>query len=232
MYIHPKMRKNVIKTPVSEVYIMKRKNILTFPAVLAAVLLAGCGSGNNDKETESSRPSEISSVSVSESTVSAAESDMSETSPDTESSTVTDNTEDEDTESSADTETVNPLADYTAAAIAVGEWPEMREVTDEQILSDYFLLDKNNENYRNLIVMQCPVSANMSEIIIIEADDSQAASDDLKERLKKAQDVDAFYPDDVEKAKNAIVGTTGDYAYYILGAEPEVSEEALLMKIE
>lgn len=210
---------------------MKRKNILTFPAVLAAVLLAGCGSGNNDKETES-RPSEVSSVSVSESKVSETENSVSDTSPDTESSTVADDTENENTESSTDTETVNPLADYTAAAVAVGEWPEMREVTDEQILSDYFLLDKNNGNYRNLIVMQCPVSANMSEIIIIEADDPQAASDDLKERLKKAQDVDAFYPDDVEKAKNAIVGTTGDYAYYILGAEPEVSEEALLMKIE
>lgn len=202
---------------------MKKKNASMIPAVFAAILLAGCGSGNNDKETESSRPSEISSVSVSESTNPETENTVSDTSPDTESGT--------DTES-ADTETVNPLADYTAAVIAVGEWPEMREVTDEQILSDYFLLDKNNENYRNLIVMQCPVSANMSEIIIIEADDPQAASDDLKERLKKARDVDAFYPDDVEKAKNAIVGTTGDYAYYILGAEPEVSEEALLLKIE
>ena len=86
-------------------------------------------------------------------------------------------------------------------------------VTDPTILSEYFLLDASNENYKEMIVMQCPISAVMSEIIIIQADDVDAAAEDLKARQQKAIDQDAWYPDDIDMANNSIVGTCGDYAY-------------------
>lgn len=211
---------------------MKKINISLSAVLLASAILTGCGKENKEQENTSgtvSQKTETSAASVSDT---VSESVSSDTETQTASETVAGASANQNTEDTETVGTVNPLTDYAAAALAVGDWPEMWEVTDEQILSDFFLLDKNNENYRSLIVMQCPMNANMSELVIIEADDPQSAADDLKERRKKAQDTDAFYPEDTEKAKNAIVGTTGDYAYYILSADPELSEEALLMKLE
>ena len=205
---------------------MKKSIITALSVLLAMSMLSGCGNKNSGQTAESqttaetAQQTEQTSESVTESSVSS-ETDSSETESETAA------------ETSAETvETPNPLMDMAEAALAVGEWPMMSEVTDADILADYFLLDKNDPNYKNLIVMQCPMSANMSELIIIEAEDTSAAADALKERRKKAQDTDAFYPADEEKAKNAIVGTSGSYAYYILSSEPEKSEEAILMSIE
>lgn len=195
-------------------------------AAAAAVLLvmgtfAGCGKKNNENTAQSETTSSV-SESASETTASASES-MTESSAMSETVGET---------SAENVETPNPLTELANAALAVGEWPMMAEVTDADILADYFLLDKNDPNYKNMIVMQCPMSANMSELIIIEAEDTSAAADALKARRKKAQETDAFYPADEEKAKNAIVGTSGNYAYYILSSEPEKSEEAILMSIK
>ncbi|MBP1549224.1 MAG: DUF4358 domain-containing protein, partial [Oscillospiraceae bacterium] len=95
----------------------------------------------------------------------------------------------------------NPLQGVVDAALAVGEWPAMMEITDEMMLTEYFMLDPANANYRNLMVMQCPMSATMSEIIIIEADDVDAAKADLDARRNKAITQDAWYPNDVELAE-------------------------------
>ena len=53
------------------------------------------------------------------------------------------------------------------AVLAVGEWPALMEVTDAQILSDFFLLNAENENYRNLIVYQCPMSSLFSLLLSV-----------------------------------------------------------------
>ena len=84
------------------------------------------------------------------------------------------------------------------------------------IISDYFTLDPNNENYEQAIFMQCPMSANLTEIIVIKAADPEAAKADLEARQKKAQDTDAFYPADIERANSSIVGTEGSYAYFLM----------------
>ncbi len=198
---------------------MKRTIAAAAAVLLVMSMFTGCGKKNQNNAAQSETTSAVSETTqtTTQTSETMTESSSSETSQET---------------SGEPVETVNPLNHLAEAALAVGEWPAMAEVTDENILSDYFLLDKNNQNYKNLIVMQCPMSANMSELIIIEAEDTSAAADDLKERRKKAQETDAFYPADEEKAKNAIVGTSGDYAYYILSSEPEKSEEAILMSIE
>ena len=122
----------------------------------------------------------------------------------------------------------NPLQTVVDAALAVGEWPSMMEITDTMMLTEYFKLDPENANYRYLMVMQCPMSATMSEIIIIEADDVDAAKADLEARREKAITQDAWYPNDVELAEASIVGTEGSYAYFILAGSAAEAETAIV----
>ena len=122
----------------------------------------------------------------------------------------------------------NPLQGVVDAALAVGEWPAMMEITDEMMLTEYFKIDPANANYRNFMVMQCPMSATMSEIIIIEADDVDAAKADLDARREKAINQDAWYPNDVELAEASIVGTEGNYAYFILAGSAAEAETAIV----
>lgn len=122
----------------------------------------------------------------------------------------------------------NPLQGVVDAALAVGEWPAMMEITDEMMLTEYFMIDPANANYRNFMVMQCPMSATMSEIIIIEADDVDAAKADLDARRNKAITQDAWYPNDVELAEASIVGTEGNYAYFILAGSAAEAETAIV----
>ncbi len=126
----------------------------------------------------------------------------------------------------------NPLQAIVDAGLAVGEWPAMMEVTDTMMLTDYFMLDPENANYRNMIVMQCPMSATMSEVIIIEADDVEAAKADLNARRDKAISQDAWYPNDVELAEASIVGTEGDFAYFILAGSAAEAETAIVEAIK
>lgn len=124
-------------------------------------------------------------------------------------------------------DTTNPLKPIIEKITSESEWPALDMVTDPTILSEYFLLDASNENYKEMIVMQCPISAVMSEIIIIQAYDVDAAAEDLKARQQKAIDQDAWYPDDIDMANNSIVGTCGDYAYFIIGSEAETAEKII-----
>ncbi len=207
---------------------IKKNIVMIMAAVMAVSSLAACGSNG---QTEESTVSETVSETASETAAPETESSEESTSETSESVSEAETEESTEGETGEDESAVSPLMEYADAAMSAGEWPEMEAVSDKYILSDYFLLDADNENYRDLLVMQCPMSANMSEFIIIEADDTQAAADDLKARREKAQNGDAFYPDDVDKANDAIVGTAGDYAYFIMCFEPEKAEEALLLKI-
>ena len=207
---------------------IKKNIVMIMAAVMAVSSLAACGSNGQTEETTAS---ETVSETASETAAPETESSEESTSETSESVSETETEESTEGETGEDESAVSPLMEYADAAMSAGEWPEMETVSDKYILSDYFLLDADNENYRDLLVMQCPMSANMSEFIIIEADDTQAAADDLKARREKAQNGDAFYPDDVDKANDAIVGTAGDYAYFIMCFEPEKAEEALLLKI-
>ena len=207
---------------------IKKNIVMIMAAVMAVSSLAACGSNGQTEETTAS---ETVSETASETAAPETESSEESTSETSENVSETETEESTEGETGEDESAVSPLMEYADAAMSAGEWPEMEAVSDKYILSDYFLLDADNENYRDLLVMQCPMSANMSEFIIIEADDTQAAADDLKARREKAQNGDAFYPDDVDKANDAIVGTAGDYAYFIMCFEPEKAEEALLLKI-
>lgn len=120
----------------------------------------------------------------------------------------------------------NPLMPLVDAAMSAGEWPLLDEVTDEQIISDFFTMDRSK--YEQSVFMQCPMSAKMCEIIIVKTDDTDSARADLEARQKKARETDAFYPADVERAGASIVGAQGNYAYFIMADDAAGAEAALV----
>lgn len=194
------------------------KRIIAAAAVIAlCAMLAACGGDSGSADN----------ASTSAETTSAA-ADVSET--DTEADTEEAGGEEGTVEGAADS--ANPLQPLADAATSAGEWPALMEVTDPQMLSDFFLLDAGNENYRNMIVLQCPMSATMTELIIIETSDTDAAVSDLEARRQKAIEQDAFYPNDVDLANASIVGTEGDYAYFILAWDAAEAEKALAEAIK
>lgn len=206
---------------------MKFRKIITATAVLAAcaLILTACGK-DSTKETTSAPDTETETTT--ESSAETTAEDNSEDVPED----IPNNDSAEDEPVDIPEEEQNPLRPIADAALAVGEWPALWEVTDPQLISDFFLLDASNDNYQNLLVLQCPMSANMTEIIIIQAEDVSAAKADLEDRQKKAQEQDAFYPDDVERAGASIVGTEGDYAYFLMGDNASTAETEIVNYIK
>ncbi len=109
------------------------------------------------------------------------------------------------------------------------EWAKLDEVTDEQILTEFFKLDKNNANYKDIIVMQCPMSAVTAELILIEAQDGKVedVKADLEARREKLINVDAFYPDSQAIAEDSIIGVHNNVVYFIAAEKAAESEEIL-----
>ena len=206
-------------------------------AMLAALLAVGmtfaaCG-GNKNEETTENTAAETSDTGFSEieEDILHEESESLEVSADEADEEMVDD-ESADDESAEpvipdETESDNPLYPAVEKALSESEWPSLMEVTDEVILKEFFLLDPANENYKEMIVMQCPISAVMSEIIIINADDVSAAEADLEARKTKAIEQDAWYPNDQELAAASIVGTNGNYAYYIIGQNASAAEQSI-----
>lgn len=207
------------------------KKILAAVAALAVsgLLLAGC-SDNNNTDVDNTTVETTTSISE-ETTDSSEEVESEDTSADETEEIVDDSANDEESDiimPSFNPDETNPLQELVLATMGdFSNWPYLDEVSDEFIFSDYFLLDKSNENYEQIIAMQCPMSAQMCEIIIIKANDVEAAKADLEARQKKAQDTDAFYPDDIERAANSIVGTKGSYAYFLICPDPVTAEQLL-----
>lgn len=218
----------------------KTKGCLLMKKILAAIaavamtglLLAGCSSKTEETVTTAETTVETTTEATEETTEASEDTTVSEETSAEEGTDAEDDSEAAVMMPMFDEENVNPLQDLVVSAMGdFSEWPMLAEVTDEEVISDYFLLDKNNANYEQLIVMQCPMSAQMCEIIIIKTADTDAAKADLEARQKKAQDTDAFYPNDVERAANSIVGAKGDYAYFLFCENPTAAEELLTAAI-
>lgn len=206
---------------------MKFRKAITAAAVLTACALILTACGRESTEGTASAPeseAETTTESPAEVTEETSAEDVPEEIPNEDGA-------EEQPEEIPD-EGQNPLQPIADSALAVGEWPALWEVTDPQLISDFFLLDAANNNYQNLLILQCPMSANMTEIIIIQAEDVSAAKADLEARQKKAQEQDAFYPDDVERAGASIVGTEGDYAYFLMGDNASAAETEIVNYIK
>ena len=105
-------------------------------------------------------------------------------------------------------------------------------ITDNEIAQEFFKLNLENPEYKDIVIMQCPMSAVLAEMIIIETDNVDGAKADLEARKDKLINVDAFYPNAVEIAENSIVGTYNNIVYFIAAENAEASEEILRAELE
>lgn len=214
---------------------MKRKIAMLTALLALTMTFAACGNNGSDTAADTSAPeTSAEEASDTEEDILPEESESiegtDEAVPDDgliDDSFGVDADTDSDAEVPADDEAVsdNPLYPAVEKALSESEWPTMSEITDEVILKEFFLLDP--AKYDEFIVMQCPVSAIMSEIIIIKSDDVASAEADLEARKQKAIDTDAWYPEDQELAASSIVGTNGDYAYFIIGSSASEAEKSI-----
>lgn len=142
-------------------------------------------------------------------------------------------TTEETQESTAEDIEENPLMKYVTPLVKRSEeleLPALAEVTDPEMILDYFKLDKNK--YPDMIIMQCPMSAAMAEIIIINTEDKESAKSDLEIRKDKLINTDVFYPDHEDIAKNSIIGEDGNFVYFIASTDAKLVEEALKAELE
>lgn len=192
---------------------MKKAFVITTVLAILVCSLTACGGGTAE-----------SSSSVAEGTTTAVTT--------TEEALTADTSLQEETESTADAEE-NPLMKYITPLVQRSDELELSaldEVTDPNMILDYFKLDKNK--YPDMIVMQCPMSAAMAEIIIIKTQDKESAKSDLEIRKEKLINTDVFYPDHEDIAKNSIIGEDGDFVYFIATIDSKLVEEALKAELE
>ena len=120
------------------------------------------------------------------------------------------------------------------AVKSTGEWPNMVKVEDNEMAKEFFKLDLKDKDYVEISIFQCPMSAALAEIIIINPADSklEEAKIDLKARKEKLIKTDAFYPDHKNIAEKSIIGDVGGYAYMIVGSAANEGEKALIEKVK
>lgn len=200
-----------------------KKNLALICAIALAgtMLFTACSSDNKDNDNTT-----VTTEAVTESSEETTEEITEDSSEETDEITEDTTEEGEPSEEAPVEESaLMPLVD--AAMSSQEELPSLAQVDDADFIKDYFLLDTANENYQDIIVMQCPMSAVMSEIIIIKANDVEAAKADLEARQSKAQESDAWYPNDIELAASSVVGTEGDYAFFVLLPDSETAATAI-----
>ncbi|MCC8069996.1 MAG: DUF4358 domain-containing protein [Ruminococcus sp.] len=107
------------------------------------------------------------------------------------------------------------------------EWASLAQIEDDDLINEYFTLEPSNSNYKQLLVMQCPMSAVIAEIILIQAEDTDSAMQDLQARKDKLINTDTYYPEHKEIAESSIIGSYDDLVYFIAGENAENSEKIL-----
>lgn len=197
---------------------MKKAFVITIVSAMLVCSLTACGGGTAES---SSSVAEETTTAVTTTTATETQDALPATTP-----------SQEETGSTADAEE-NPLMKYINPLVQRSEeleLPALAEVTDPDMILDYFKLDKNK--YPDMIIMQCPMSAAMAEIIVINTQDKDSAKSDLEIRKEKLINTDVFYPDHEDIAKNSIIGEDGDYVYFIATTDAKLVEEALKAELE
>lgn len=217
---------------------MRVKKIFAIIAALCITAsLAACGNNAGNKVTDTSATAD---TAISEEVTEAISEDI--TSEGTTSDVVPTPTEGPalpDTPETLPEETEAEVSESHIAivtaieeVIAAREHTAMVEVSDPVILKEFFLIDTADTNIKEAVVYQCPMSAVMSEIIVLQADDVEAAKEVLNNRRTKAIEQDAFYPKDAENAEASIVGTVGNYAYFVINDNAIEDSEQLASLLE
>lgn len=192
---------------------MLKKLMLCLIISCMTIGLVACGQSNSSNDVQ-----DTSTTTDSTTQTTIEETSESETSQDETSSS-------DDTTSNSDVVDLHAMVDEVTSKV---EWASLSEVEDKDIIQEYFTLQADNSNYKQILVMQCPMSAVIAEIILIQAEDTQSAMQDLQARKDKLINTDAFYPEHKEIAEQSIVGSYGDIVYFIADSDAQESEKVLL----
>lgn len=109
-----------------------------------------------------------------------------------------------------------------------GEWPSMYAPDDAEF-EDYFGVAKTDERFGEVYGTFCPMSAILTEVILIKSvkGREQDAQDFLDGRKEQLIEKYAYYPSDKELAENAKVGSVNGIYYLICAQSAESAEAAL-----
>lgn len=191
---------------------MLKKLMLCLIISCMTVSLVACGQSNSNNDIQDTSNTDSTAQ------ITVEETSESETSQDETSSS-------DDTTSNSDVVDLHAMVDEITSKV---EWASLSEIDDKDIIQEYFTLQADNPNYKQILVMQCPMSAVIAEIILIQAEDTQSAMQDLQARKDKLINTDAFYPEHKEIAEQSIVGSYGDIVYFIADYDAQESEKVLL----
>lgn len=120
---------------------------------------------------------------------------------------------------------LNAIVDEITSKI---EWASLDTVQDDTLISEFFTLDVNNPNYKQLLVKQCPMSAVIAEIILVQTTDVNSTMKDLEVRKQKLINTDAYYPEHKKIAEESIIGNYDDIVYFIASDSAKDSEKILI----
>lgn len=191
---------------------MKKFNILLSLLMILSLTVA-CGNSNID---DSNTNTDSVQTTIQEDTSSNQTTEVS-----------SQNAEIQDTSISTENQAIDLNAIVNEVTSKV-EWAVLDTIDDASIINEFFTLDAENSNYNQLLVMQCPMSAVIAEIILIDANDVDSAIQDLNARRDKLINTDAYYPEHKEIAEQSIIGNKGNIVYFIASQNAQDSEKILL----
>lgn len=194
------------------IFFMKKLLALTLAVIMTSAIFAGCG--NDDKTEETTTETTIETVD--DTSLDGIDGDYEE--PEYVAPVI---------------ESDNALTSAMNAGLAVGTWPSMWEVSEADVAMDFYGIDLANPDYANVMIAQCPMTFPFAEIIIIEAVDGKAAEAEklLSDRKAAKLSEQGQYPDTVETLEASVIGTSGNYVYYVAGDVAQDVADAIIAEL-
>ena len=115
-------------------------------------------------------------------------------------------------------------------ALNSGNFPEMVKATDSTLLDT--IMDFSKYGITDYCVYQQAISVELSEIIVVRAEDSEGAYSALMDRKNSLIRQFATYPEQAKTANQTVVFKKGNICVLIASDSPLEAEKALLAKLK
>lgn len=135
----------------------------------------------------------------------------------------------------ADNDHYTKMANCADAIIAASDYTDMMEIADDLTLQTMFDLYLTDYSAASRVIYEKNVGTEITEIIIIKADDMPAAvslledrQSFLSEKFQNDPDHDTHSTQNEAIVSNAAIGSVNDYAYLIISPDA-VNDEMILL---
>ncbi len=119
---------------------------------------------------------------------------------------------------------------FALTALNNGSFPEMVKVTDSTLLS--MIMDFSKHGITDYSVYQQAISVELSEVIVVRADDVDGVYDALMARKSSLIKQFGTYPEQEKVVSQTVVFKKGDLCVLIAADEPMTAERAILDKLK